>query len=83
MQPGVLGRLFAWGSAPSSAAPVGPSTHPATAIHFVPAAGGSLRLLVLTADALDCWQVLAHAQSPQNLTHSDSNCKEKASRPKD
>ncbi|BDA43944.1 Nuclear pore complex protein NUP133 [Coccomyxa sp. Obi] len=56
-QPGMLGRLFAWGGAAAPAAPSGPSTETATAMQFVAGPRGSLRLLVLTTSALDCWQV--------------------------
>lgn len=56
MQAGMLGRLFAWGGA--STAHTGPSAHPAKALHFVAESAGSLKLLALTTDALDCWKVL-------------------------
>ncbi len=62
----MLGRLFAWGGAAAPAAPSGPSTDTVTAMQFVAGARGSLRLLVLTTAALDCWQVLSSFISPPN-----------------
>ena len=64
LQPGMLGRLFAWGGAAAPAGPTGPSTDTAVSMHFVVGARNSLRLLVLTTAGLDCWQVLPSPSPP-------------------